>query len=327
MLLYIISFILGGSGAYLVWKYAPSLGLMDRPCDRSSHVRPTPKGGGIGILAAFILVAIVTGFSFWFWFPLAIMSAIALAGDRAELSARFRLSAQLALSAVVVIMAGSGTMPEGQLYPALVFFWILFMAGTANYYNFMDGINGIAGITGAIAFGFIALYAGLINGLTGVQTMAMCISFACLGFLPFNLPHARTFMGDVGSILLGALFAGLIFLSAGNLLDFTCMAAFLFTFYADELTTAFVRLRDGEKLTRPHRRHFYQILANEMGIAHWKVSAGFGLVQILVGGGVLFLRDHGLLMVLSFLGVCSLVFVAVSFRVRAVVDKNKSYPP
>jgi UDP-N-acetylmuramyl pentapeptide phosphotransferase/UDP-N-acetylglucosamine-1-phosphate transferase len=332
MLLYLTSFILGSSTAYLVWKKGHALGLMDKPCERSSHESPTPKGGGIGIFLAFVLASIEAGFSFWFWLPLVVMSIIALVGDRVELSARFRLTAQLALTALIVTLAGSGALPEGLLYPVLVFFWILFIAGTANYYNFMDGINGIAGITGIIAFGFIGLYAGIIDGPPKVQTMALCISFACMGFLPFNLPQAKAFMGDVGSILLGALFAGLIFLSAGSVLDFVCMAAFLFTFYADELTTAYVRLRDGEKLTQPHRRHFYQILANETGIGHWKVSAGFGLVQVFVGMGVLLLRDQGVLMVLGFLGVCFLVFIVVSFRVRAVVDgrsayKNKTYIP
>lgn len=320
MLLYLISFILGSSGAYLVWKKAHVLGLMDKPCERSSHDCPTPKGGGIGIFLAFVLASIAAGFSFWFWFPLAVMSIIALVGDRVKLSTRFRLSAQLALTALIVALAGSGALPDGLLYPALVFFWILFIAGTANYYNFMDGINGMAGITGVVVFGFIALYLGLLDGPENVRTMALCVSFACLGFLPFNFPRARTFMGDVGSILLGALFAGLILLSAGNLIDFVCMAAFLFTFYADELTTAYVRLRAGEKLTHPHRRHFYQILANEMGIGHWKVSAGFGLVQIFVASGVLLLRDQGVLMVLGFLGLCFLVFILVSFRVRAVAD-------
>ncbi len=113
MLLYLISFILGSSGAYLVWKKGHALGLMDKPCDRSSHDCPTPKGGGIGIFFAFVLASIAAGFSFWFWLPLVVMSIMALVGDRVELSARFRLSAQLALAALIVTLAGSGALPEG----------------------------------------------------------------------------------------------------------------------------------------------------------------------------------------------------------------------
>ncbi|MBW1792430.1 MAG: UDP-N-acetylmuramyl pentapeptide phosphotransferase, partial [Deltaproteobacteria bacterium] len=99
--------------------------------------------------------------------------------------------------------------------------------------------------------------------------MAICILLACLGFLPFNMPTAKVFMGDVGSILLGFVFAGMVVYLSKNFMDFICLVAFLFPFYVDELTTMFVRVRDGEKLSKPHRRHLYQLLANEYQIPHW----------------------------------------------------------
>ena len=76
-------------------------------------------------------------------------------------------------------------------------------------------------------------------------------------------------MGAVGSILLGFVFAGMVIWLSRSLFDFIVLAAFLFPFYADELTTMIVRLKDGDRLTRPHRKHLYQLLANEMGIPHW----------------------------------------------------------
>ena len=155
--------------------------------------------------------------------------------------------------------------------------------GTANYYNFMDGINGIAGITGLLGFALMAAYVNLIEGSVAVTGVAVCLSIACLGFLPLNMPKARVFMGDIGSILLGSAFAGLIWLAAKSVLDFVCMASFLFPFYVDELTTVIIRLKDGENLKKPHRRHYYQLLANEKGIAHWKVSVGYGVFQVAVG--------------------------------------------
>jgi hypothetical protein len=97
-------------------------------------------------------------------------------------------------------------------------------------------------------------------------------------------------MGDIGGILLGAAFAGLIWLAAESVLDFVCMASFLFPFYVDELTTVIIRLKDGENLTKPHRRYYYQLLANEKGIAHWKVSVGYGVFQVAVGISVLMVR-------------------------------------
>ncbi len=167
------------------------------------------------------------------------------------------------------------------------------------------------------------------------------MSIACVGFLPFNMPKARVFMGDVGSILLGFVFAGMVVWFAKSFLDFVSMAAFLFPFYMDELTTMCVRLRDDllregwvpsermirmnfrrrmfgrmGRLTRPHRRHLYQLLANEMGMPHWKVSMGYGILQLVVGMGVLLLRDFGSVVVLLFLTVCFAGFVFYSFSMR-----------
>ena len=143
----------------------------------------------------------------------------------------------------------------------------------------MDGINGIAGITGIVGFGLLAFSAFLSGSDSSFVTLAICMSLSCLGFLPFNMPRARVFMGDVGSILLGFVFAGMVIWLSRNLLDFICLSAFLFPFYADEFTTMAVRIRDGENLTHPHRRHLYQLLTNEKGISHWKISVGYGLAQ------------------------------------------------
>ena len=164
--------------------------------------------------------------------------------------------------------------------------------GTANYYNFMDGINGIAGITAVVGFGLLAFYASTSGAEHSFVILSICIALSCLGFLPFNMPKARVFMGDVGSILVGFLFAAMVVMLSKSFLDFVCLAGFLFPFYADELTTLYVRIkdefpsgrmnscgiRDGwmDRLMKPHRRHVYQLLANEMGIEHWKVSVGYG---------------------------------------------------
>ena len=100
-------------------------------------------------------------------------------------------------------------------------------------------------------------------------------------------------MGDVGSILLGFVFAGLVVTLSRNYLEMVCFAALLFPFYADELTTMAVRLRDRENLTQSHRRHLYQLLVNEFGIAHWKISAAYGVAQLAVGAGVLIAYPYG----------------------------------
>jgi Fuc2NAc and GlcNAc transferase len=93
-------------------------------------------------------------------------------------------------------------------------------------------------------------------------------------------------------------------------------ASFLFPFYADELNTMLVRIRNGEKLLRPHRRHIYQLLANEKGIPHWKVSVGYGLLQAAVGLSVLWVKPLGLTPVIVLLAVWFSGFFVFSSFVR-----------
>jgi len=167
---------------------------------------------------------------------------------------------------------------------------VLFVVASANVYNFMDGINGIAGITGIVAFTLLA-WTGWMRGESSTWVLAAAaLAAAVAGFLPFNFPRARVFMGDVGSILLGFVFAVFVVAWSRTLADLVMFCSFLFPFYADEWLTLVPRLRSGVSLLRPHRRHVYQVLANQMGMPHWKVSSLYGFVQLAVAGGALLLR-------------------------------------
>jgi len=192
----------------------------------------------------------------------------------------------------------------------------IFIVGTANFYNFMDGINGIAAITGIVVFGLFAIYMTFASIDRPFIQLSICIALSCLGFLPFNMPSAKVFMGDVGSILLGFVFAGMVVIISKGFLDFICLASFLFPFYADELTTMVVRIKDRENLLHPHRRHLYQLLANEKEIDHWKVSIGYGVFQLLVGISVIALKLYGIIVILTILALYFLAFSLVSYNVR-----------
>ena len=147
----------------------------------------------------------------------------------------------------------------------------------------------------------------------------MGLACACLGFLPWNMPSAKVFMGDVGSILLGFVFAVMIIVLADNPTDVIALAACLFPFYADEITTMTIRVKDGEPLSKPHRRHLYQLLANEMGIAHWKISLGYGLVQLLVGCSAIIAIRFGFITIIGILCFYFIGFTLVSLQVRRYV--------
>lgn len=314
-MLYVISFLLGGTGAWSIVKWGGKLSLFDKPNLRSSHKTVTPKGGGIGILAAFFVCSIAFKIPKSFWIPAVFLSLFSFWGDRSEITPKIRLLVQFA--AGTILLTGI-LMEKGSGFAAYAWMPLLaiFVVGTANYYNFMDGINGIAGITGVVGFGLLGGFALAGDAAPQLIMLCGCMSFACLGFLPFNMPGARVFMGDVGSILLGFVFAGIVVYLSGNLLNFVCTAGFLFPFYADELTTVMVRLKDGEKLSRPHRRHLYQILANEYKISHWKVSLGYGLLQLMVGISVFWLKRAGITVVISLILLYFCTFSILSFTLR-----------
>ncbi len=246
MVIGLLSVFLGALGAFMVSRFGCRLGLIDRPNLRSSHSRATPKGAGVGLLMAFVLVGIPSGFPSPIWLPAALLSLVSLLGDRFEISPKVRLVMQFAATgwACHWLFVRSGLISNRSRLEITC--WLLFAAlylmGTANIYNFMDGINGIAGITGIVAFGILAGVGWARGERPEWILVALAIAAACGGFLPWNFPRARVFMGDVGSVLLGLMFAVFAVCWSQNPADFLMLAAFLFPFYADELVTLWTRI-------------------------------------------------------------------------------------
>jgi len=314
-ILYPASLIISGIGAYTVQHYGFKFGVLDKPTYRSSHHKITPKGGGIGIVASFVFSSILLQIPISLWFPTTVVAIFSLYGDKRDISPKTRLLVQFALC--FIFLFGHFTSYPEMFGEYLLFIpFSVFIVGTANYYNFMDGINGIASITGMIAFAFLSYYALISDLPPAYMVLNLCLSLACLGFLPFNMPNAKVFMGDVGSIFLGFVYASFVVMFTTSFLDFLCLISFLFPFYADELTTLAVRIRDGDSLILPHRKHTYQLLANELTIAHWKVSSGYGVMQIIVGIVFLFLRPYGVIPMILTLAIFFLLFAIFSYAVR-----------
>jgi Fuc2NAc and GlcNAc transferase len=313
--IYIWAFFLGATGAWLMAKYGRKLGLIDRPNERSSHQNATPKGGGVGILAGFVMASLTVDISLGLWIPAVLIALLSLINDYLPLSPRLRIIFQFGCSMVFLLSLPIIGLDQPTVY-WLIIPLSIFMVGTANFYNFMDGINGIAGITGLVGFGLLAYCSFAWGTEPALFVVNIAIALGCLGFLPFNFPKAKVFMGDVGSIFLGFLFAAAVVLLSDNVLDFVCLGALLFPFYMDELTTMLLRIKERERLSKPHRKHLYQILANEYEIAHWKVSSGFGLFQLVIGFSVLAIKSKGILPVLILLILYGCIFSAFSLLLR-----------
>lgn len=147
-MLYLGSFVLGGVGAWAISRWGPVLGVLDRANHRSSYEGVVPKGGGIGILAVLFLASWVLPLPTLFWFGVGVLSLLSLYGDRREIPPKVRLSVQLVAGVVALMGLFQWDDRSYWIYPLLPFFAV-YVVGTANYYNFMDGINGIAGFWGS----------------------------------------------------------------------------------------------------------------------------------------------------------------------------------
>lgn len=313
--------LLGWSGALIVARHGRRVGLIDYPTSRSSHTFATPRGGGIGILAAVAAASVILGLPWYSWMPAVSVASCSIWADRTEIAPSARLKIHFSAALSFLIATSAATHGQWSIW-LLTIPLAIFIVGTANVYNFMDGINGIAGISGIVGFGLLAVFSAEFQTRDDLIIWYCVSAAACAGFLPLNFPRARVFMGDVGSILLGFLIAcGMVTVSRSPT-EFICTASFLFPFYADELTTMFVRLRDGENLTTAHRRHMYQLLVNELKCPHWKVALLYGAIQAFVGTVSLLLVSSGWRILSLFLLACFAGFLIIQAYVRRMASRN-----
>lgn len=275
-------------------RYALAKSLLDIPNERSSHAVPTPRGGGLAVVLTFLLglVALtITGFVPVFLFlglfgAGGLVAAIGWADDRKDIPARFRLAGHFAAGVWALFwLGGLPQLPvfglevnlgiSGHVLAAFYLVWLL------NLYNFMDGINGIAGIEAITVCTGGAVLCWLCPGCTnGSWAASLLLAAATAGFLVWNFPRARIFMGDVGSGFLGMLL-GTLSLAAGWSTPelFWAWIILLGTFVVDATITLIRRGLRGEKVYQAHRSHAYQHAALKYG--HTLVALGYGVINLL----------------------------------------------
>ncbi|MDJ0390135.1 MraY family glycosyltransferase [Roseomonas sp. E05] len=312
--------------------------ILDHPDHRKAHSRPTPKGGGVGIVCAFILGMLVLYQVADFArmadrrFIGVILAAVAIAvvallDDIRDFRFVVKLAAQ-GLAALVAVGSGLvvdrlalpwyGILELGPLGAVLTLFWII---ACTNAVNFMDGLDGLIGGTVLIACVGLGFVAELQNGWF-IYAACLILAAGILGFLPFNLSPARIFMGDVGSQFLGFMLA-VLGVAAARLdvaqLSFLLVPLLLFALLFDTGFTLLRRAVMSEPLSAPHRTHLYQ-MAQRSGMpmgavaaVHWGFTAFHGALALL------FLRlapDVKPLIILPPLAVQLLWLAYVAARVR-----------
>lgn len=262
--------------------------FMDVPNHRSSHVRPVPRGGGLAVLVTMVAVVALTPAATITDPQIAVLmgltvalAAVGLGDDLWSLPSGLRLLAQTgAACALSVLLLRHGVVSWWWL-PVLV----IVVAGYVNAFNFMDGVNGISALTAAVIGGWWA-WAGHDQGHQVLQVLGLVLAGAVLGFLPWNAPRAKVFLGDVGSYGLGVFIVALSALALTDGLPWQWALAPLVIYCADTGWVLLKRKHGGRPLTQPHREHVYQRLVDG-GWSHLTsaaLCAGAGLVVCLLVG-------------------------------------------
>ena len=268
-------------------RWARSRNLLDVPNDRSSHAVPTPRVGGVAIVAAVVVAVALTPHARELT-VLALgglaIALLSLVDDFRSLSPLVRLVAHFTIAAFVVGAAGPLDLSAVRIGPALaVPLTLLWIVGLVNAYNFMDGIDGIAGIQAVLAAAAWMIIAGP-AGSPATAVLAGAVAGATLAFLLFNWSPARVFMGDAGSAFLGYALAVFPLIPGPHptVLPFAALLV-VWPFMFDSVVTFLRRLFRGENVMLAHRSHLYQRLcATEW--SHRAVSSLYGVLAL--AGGV-----------------------------------------
>lgn len=272
-----LALVVTGLGTPLIRDALARHGVLDVPNARSSHTVPIPRGGGVacslGVLAGLLLAYATTTAPPW---PAALgvlaLAAIGFQDDRHGLPANLRLLLQVAAGAMVGATIGG---------PWWSLFGVVCLPIAVNVVNFMDGIDGITTLTVG-GWGVVATALGIAGDADALVVVGSVTAGAALGFLPWNAPRARVFLGDSGSYLFGALVGTGVILGLRAGVPAPILVAPLSVYLADTGSALIKRALRGESLMAAHREHAYQRLVAEAQLAHVTVAVLTVALSLLV---------------------------------------------
>lgn len=275
-----------------VRRYALGRSMLDVPGARSSHRVPTPRGGGIAIVVSYLTCAIWLGLTGqegdWTWLAISgaglITALIGFLDDHGHVAARWRLLGHFA--AAVWALVWLPELPFAAAFRDAGLVWVLygacllFLVWMLNLYNFMDGIDSLASVQAiTVCVGMGALY--YIGGSARLAGATFLLAACVAGFLYWNFPPAKIFMGDAGSGFLGMVIGILALHAGGTSWAYFCAWLILMgVFIVDATYTLLRRCARGEKIYQAHCSHGYQVAAREHG-AHMPVTTAVALINLL----------------------------------------------
>lgn len=305
------------------FRVANRFNIIDRPNLRSSHKTIVLRGGGIIFLFAVWLYAAFFGLTYpWFILGLTLVGLVSFIDDIHSLPDSIRLVVQF--TAMFLMLYQFGILNLQDWWMVLVA--LIVCVGIINAYNFMDGINGITGGY-SIAVLVPMIY---LNGRYGfiTQSFLYVVGISLLVFCFFNFrKKAKCFAGDVGSISI----AFILLFALGQLIlktqDFSYIV-FLAVYGADAILTICHRIQLHENLGKAHRKHAYQIMANELKIPHTTVASFYMSVQLLISAGLIYLPINHYIyigIVIVVLGTSYLIFMKKNYHLHEEYLNSKAF--
>lgn len=288
MMYYLIILVLLFLAELFYFKVADKYNIIDKPNERSSHTRITLRGGGVIFYFGALVYFLTSGFEYpWFMLALTFVAIISFIDDIRSTSQKLRLVFHFSAMALMFYQWGLFSLSWWWIIIALII-----CIGIINAYNFMDGINGITGGYSLVVLLSLAYINEEVTPFVE-QDLIYTVIMSVLVFCFFNFrKKARCFAGDVGSVSIAFI---LLFL-LGKLIiqtgDFSWIIL-LSVYGVDSVLTIFHRLMLHENIGLPHRKHLYQLMANELRIPHVAVSVIYMVLQFLIVAGLLWLPvDH-----------------------------------
>lgn len=268
----------------LYFRVADRLNIIDKPNLRSSHKTITLRGGGIVFLFALWLYAACFGFPYvWFVAGATLIAAISFADDVSSVPNRFRIVVHFIAMLMMFHQLGILTLSQ---WP-VVLVALIVCTYIINAYNFMDGINGITGGYSLVVLGTLAIVNHKLNFIDMNLIAILMISLVIFCFFNFR-STARCFAGDVGAVTIAFAIVFMIFsliIKTQNVL----WIMLLVVYGVDTVLTILHRLMLKENIFKPHRKHLFQLMANELGFSHVMVSGVYMAIQFVVSLGLIFL--------------------------------------
>lgn len=266
----------------IYFRIADKYNIIDKPNHRSAHTQVTLRGGGIIFPVAFIVFSLFNlneaVQNYWsFGAGLLALCIISFIDDVITLSNKIRLSVHLISVALLLYFTGAFALMPLWAWPIL----FILIIGTLNAYNFMDGINGMTGVYSLVTLASLAYINKEVIQFTDGNFIGYPV-MACLVFLFFNFrKKAKCFAGDVGSMGIGFWVIGLITLLIMRTGEYKYIL--LLAIYGMEVVLTIIeRMMLKENIFEAHRRHLYQLLANEKKISHLVVSSVYAVCQLLI---------------------------------------------